>query len=181
MRVSTAPPAHCGQGAPHSLLHPTPCGVQPNMPPTRPRYAGVHRASCPLRAGGTTLSSPPHSVGCLTQHATNKTPLCGCPPRLLPIAGGGTTFSSPPHSVGCLTQHATHKTPLCGCPPRLLPIAGGGTTCSAPCYSPREGQTRYINIPPEQLRRPAVPVGTLGLHSPKVYATSPDLLRDRLR
>ena len=76
------------------------------MPATRPRYAGVHRASCPLRAGGgTTFSSPPHSVGCLTQHATHKTPLCGCPPRLLPIAGGGTTFSAPPQSVGCLTKH----------------------------------------------------------------------------
>merc|ERR1711989_280022 len=62
-----------------------------------------------------------------TTAATNKTPLCGCPPRLLPIAGGGgTTLSSPPHSVGCLTQHATNKPPLCGCPPRLLPIAGGG-------------------------------------------------------
>ena len=39
-----------------------------NMPPTRSRpLDGVHRASCPLRAGGTTLSSPPHSVGCLTK------------------------------------------------------------------------------------------------------------------
>ena len=55
-------------------------------------HSGVHRASCPLRAGGgTTISSPPHSVGCLTKHATNKTPHSGCPPRLLPIAGGGGT------------------------------------------------------------------------------------------
>merc|ERR1712082_398485 len=68
---STAPPAHRGRGGPHYPLHPTPWGVQPNTPPSsRPRIAGVHRASCPSRAGGTTLSSPPHSVGCLTQHAS---------------------------------------------------------------------------------------------------------------
>merc|ERR1711873_264568 len=107
---STAPPAHRGRGGPHYPLHPTPWGVQPSMPPSsRPRIAGVHRASCPLRAGGTTLSSPPHSVGCLTKHATNKTPQSGCPPRLLPIAGGGDhpLFSTPLRGVSnptCLQQ-----------------------------------------------------------------------------
>merc|ERR1711873_316305 len=128
MRVSTAPPAHCGRGGgPPSLLHPA-RGVLPNMPQQDPamRVSTAPPAHC--GRGGTTLSSPPHSVGGLTQHAFNKIPSSGRgPPRLLPIAGGGTTLSSPPHSVGCPTQHAAIiKTPHSGCPPRLLPIAGGG-------------------------------------------------------
>merc|ERR1711873_306129 len=133
------------------------------MPPsTRPRIAGstappAHRG----RGGGTTLPSPPHSVGCPTQHAAiNKTPHSGVHRASCPSRAGGTTLSSPPRQ-GCPTQHASIKhggsgrrpqLPLINIPPSRegYPTAWGVTKASgyAPSYCPREGRTRYINIPP---------------------------------
>merc|ERR1711873_235011 len=95
-------------------------------------HAGVHRASCPSRAGGTTLSSPPHSVGCPTQHATTRPRIAGVHRASRPSRAGGTTFSSPPRQ-GCPTQHASTRPRIAGstAPPAHLG-RGGPNSLSTP-------------------------------------------------
>merc|ERR1711873_263179 len=128
-------PAHRGRGGPHYPLHPTPWGVQPNMPPsTRPRIAGS-TAPPAHRGRGATLSSRPHSVGCPTQHAAiNKTPHSGCPPRLLPIAGGGdhTLFSTPLRGVSNPTCHQQDPAMRVSTAPPAHCGRGGHTLFSIP-------------------------------------------------
>ena len=68
MRVSTAPPAHCGRGD-HPLFSTPLRGVSnPTCHQQDPamRVSTAPPAHC--GRGGTTFSSPPHSVGCLTNH-----------------------------------------------------------------------------------------------------------------
>merc|ERR1712055_680768 len=109
---------------------------------------GVNRASCPSRAGGTTFSSPPHSVGCPTQHAsTRPCPLGRGPPRLLPIAGGGDHILSPPHSVGCLTQHASIN--------KTLPLRAGST---APPAHRGRGDHILFSTPLRGVSNPTAPI-----------------------
>merc|ERR1711873_166408 len=98
-------------------------------------HSGVHRASCPSRAGGTTFSSPPRQ-GCLTQRATTRPRYAGVHRASCPSRAGGDhiLFSTPLRGVSNPT--CLNKTPHSGVHRASCPSRAGGTTFSSP---PRQG------------------------------------------
>ena len=111
---------------------------------------GVHRASCPLRAGGGhSIFSTPQPRGVQQHAAINKTPLCGVHRASCPLRAGGNTLYSPPRSRGVSNNM----------PPSTRPRHAGST--APPAHCGRGGPHSFLHPAPRGcLTNPALSGGT---------------------